>query len=78
MIVKLYGAEWCPSCKQAKEFLESQNVDFQYVDVESEIGRTEFITKTRSRSIPVLVVNDTDNAQIVGFNVERYEQLLKL
>ncbi len=30
----LYGAPWCPDCKQAKKFLNEQRVPYQWVDIE--------------------------------------------
>lgn len=30
----VYGADWCPFCKKAKQYLENEKVDVEYVDVE--------------------------------------------
>ena len=33
--VILYGAEWCPYCQSLKKFLESEQIKFNYQDVDS-------------------------------------------
>ena len=33
MGIKVYGAESCPQCQGAKQYLKSKGVDFEYADV---------------------------------------------
>lgn len=33
--IVMYGASWCPGCKQLKENFKSNNIDFEEVDVEA-------------------------------------------
>ena len=38
--ITVYGAPWCPDCKQAKQFLGEQRIRFKWVDIdEDEAGR---------------------------------------
>ena len=34
--IKMYGAEWCGDCRRSKKFLDSNNVKYDYVDVEAD------------------------------------------
>jgi putative transcriptional regulator len=43
--VTMYGAEWCGDCRRSKKFLDSNNVNYTYVDVEhDEAGTIGFVT----------------------------------
>lgn len=33
--IKLYGAQWCSNCKLAKASLETHNIPYEYVDVDT-------------------------------------------
>jgi glutaredoxin-like protein NrdH len=64
-----------------KEFLNDNNVDFEYVDVDLLTGekRTEVLREvyrlSGAYSFPVVVVGDI---VIVGFNRDKLQQALKL
>jgi thioredoxin reductase (NADPH) len=59
MNIKVYGADWCPDCVNAKNFLNSKGVEFEYIDItdnEQAIALVEQINNGR-RVIPTLVVD---------------------
>jgi glutaredoxin len=64
-----------------KEFLNDNNVDFEYVDVDLLTGekRTQVLREvfklTGAYSFPVIVVGDT---VIVGFNRDKLQHVLEL
>jgi glutaredoxin-like protein NrdH len=64
-----------------KQFLNDNNVDFEYLDVDLLTGekRTEVLREvyrlSGGYSFPVIVVGDT---VIVGFNRDKLQQVLKL
>jgi glutaredoxin len=64
-----------------KEFLNDNNVDFEYVDVDLLTGdkRSEVLREvfrlTGAYSFPVVVVGDN---VIVGFNKEKLQKVLEL
>ena len=61
MNIKVYGADWCPDCVNAKNFLNSKGVEFEYIvitDDEEAIALVEKINKGK-RIIPTLVVDGT-------------------
>jgi mycoredoxin len=55
----MYGAEWCGDCRRSKKFLDSNNVNYTYVDVEhDEVGKDKAISICGKQSIPVIAFND--------------------
>jgi len=59
MNIKVYGADWCPDCVNAKNFLNSKGAEFEYIDItdnEQAIALVEQINNGR-RVIPTLVVD---------------------
>ena len=57
--VTMYGAEWCGDCRRSKKFLDSNNVNYTYVDVEhDEVGKDKAISICGKQSIPVIAFND--------------------
>jgi mycoredoxin len=54
----VYSAFWCPDCRVAKRFLESHNIPFKEIDVETTPGAAEeVIRRTGKRSIPQFVID---------------------
>ena len=59
MNIKVYGADWCSDCVTAKKFLNSKEVDFEYIDItdnQQAISLVEKINNGR-RVIPTLIVD---------------------
>jgi thioredoxin reductase (NADPH) len=59
MNIKVYGADWCSDCVTAKKFLNSKEVDFEYIDItdnQQAIALVEKINNGR-RVIPTLIVD---------------------
>jgi mycoredoxin len=57
--VTMYGAEWCGDCRRSKKFLDSNNVNYNYVDVEhDEVGKDKAISICGKQSIPVIAFSD--------------------
>mgnify|MGYP003990150367 FL=1 len=59
MNIKIYGADWCPDCVNAKKFLDSKGVAYEYIDItdnEQAIALVEQINNGR-RVIPTLLVD---------------------
>jgi len=64
--VKVYSAVWCPWCHRVKEFLKTNKISFQEIDVEKVSGAADEVVKKSGQSgIPVIEV---DGEVIVGFN----------
>ena len=59
MDIKVYGADWCPDCVNAKNFLSSKSVDFEYIIITENEEAIAFLEKVNNgkRIIPTLVVD---------------------
>ena len=59
MDIKVYGADWCPDCVNAKNFLSSKGIDFEYIIITNNDEAIAFIEKVNNgkRIIPTLVVD---------------------
>lgn len=56
----MYGADWCGDCRRSKRFLDSNNVTYEYIDVEADPSASEKVIQINGgmRSIPVIVFPD--------------------
>lgn len=65
-MVKVYSTPSCPYCVMAKQFLKSQGVEYEDIDVsQDEAQAQDMINKSGQMGVPVLDVNGTI---IIGFN----------
>ena len=66
MTIKIYSTPSCTYCKMAKEFLTSQNVPFEDIDVSVDpVQRDEMVQKSGQLGVPVF---DIDGQIMVGYN----------
>ena len=58
--ITMYGAEWCGDCRRSKKFLDSNSVDYNYIDVEADESAAEKVVEINGgvRSIPVIIFSD--------------------
>ena len=57
--VVMYGADWCIDCRRAKAVLDTDRVDYDYVDVEAiEDGAQRALAISGRTNIPVIVFPD--------------------
>ena len=56
--IKVYGAEWCPDCRRANQFLEQNNIPFEKVEV-SEGDNAAIVEKINNgkRIIPTIIID---------------------
>jgi thioredoxin reductase (NADPH) len=57
--VLFFGADWCPDCRRAKQFLQDRGVNYQFLDIEDTEGAASFIEGVNNgkRIIPTLLIN---------------------
>jgi thioredoxin reductase (NADPH) len=84
-IIRMYGANWCPDCRRAKQFFGEQRIHYEYIDVEQQpeaISEVERINNGM-RSIPTIIFPDgsilvepsnTQLAAKLGLNLEASQQ----
>jgi mycoredoxin len=56
----MYGAEWCGDCRRSKKFLDTNNVEYTYIDVEADASASDKVIEINGgqRSIPVIMFED--------------------
>jgi len=65
-MIKVYSTNACPWCVKVKNYLNSENIEFQEMNVHDDmVAREEMIKKSNQMSVPVL---DIDNNIIIGFD----------
>lgn len=76
MQVTVYTTPTCPYCKQTKEFLTENKVEFSEVDVSTDQEKAqEMIKKSGQMGVPVV---DIDGEIIVGFDKKALKEKLGL
>jgi thioredoxin reductase (NADPH) len=58
--ITVYGAHWCPDCRQSKQFLGEHQIPYNWVDIEADKDAEEFVIRTNNgkRIIPTIVFAD--------------------
>ena len=58
--ITVYGAHWCPDCRQNKQFLGEHQIPYKWVDIEADKAAEEFVIRTNNgkRIIPTIVFAD--------------------
>ena len=44
--ITVYGAYWCPDCRQSKQFLGEHQIPYNWVNIEENKDTEEFVIKT--------------------------------
>jgi thioredoxin reductase (NADPH) len=79
--VQLFGADWCPDCRRAKNFLRDNAINFEFIDVDSNPWATEKVEEINhgKRIIPTVLIDEKpftnpDNSKLttlLSINVEK-------
>jgi mycoredoxin len=58
--ITMYGAAWCGDCRRSKRFLDSRNVEYVYIDIETDVEASDKVVEINGgmRSIPVIIFPD--------------------
>jgi thioredoxin reductase (NADPH) len=58
--IKVYGASWCPDCRQAKRFLGDQRIPFEWHDIESDPDGVRIVQERNNGNnvIPTIIFPD--------------------
>lgn len=58
--ITVYGAYWCPDCRQSKQFLGEHQIPYNWVDIEEDKEGEEFVIKKNrgKRIIPTITFPD--------------------
>jgi len=78
--VKLYAISTCGWCKKAKNFLNENNIEFEFEDVdllegeEKERAREEVARHNPRKSYPTIIIDG--EVVIVGFDADKLKEAL--
>ncbi len=58
--IVMYGAEWCGDCRRSKRFMDSNNIAFEYINVDEDAAAADKVLEINGgmKSIPVIVFED--------------------
>ena len=58
--IDLYGADWCPDCTRAKNYLDTNNVAYNYIDLQKVEDAAAVVEKINNgkRVIPTIIIDD--------------------
>ena len=74
--VRVFSTVSCPYCVTLKEFLKSNNVDFEDIDVSKDLeAQKDMVERSGQMGVPVV---DIDGEMVIGFDRERISQLLNI
>lgn len=83
--VQLFGADWCPDCRRAKNFLRDNAINFEFVDIDGNewaIKKVEEINNGK-RIIPTILIDEKphtnpDNVkltELLSINIEKEHKI---
>jgi glutaredoxin len=58
--IKVYGTNWCGDTRRAVRILDDRNVDYEWIDIDSNPAGEKFVKETNNgnRSVPTIVFSD--------------------
>lgn len=58
--ITMYSAQWCGDCRRSKRLLDSLNVEYTIIDVETDQSAADKVREINggTQSIPVIVFSD--------------------
>lgn len=58
--IKMYTTTWCPDCRMAKKYLDTNGIAYQEINVETEPGAAELVMSINAgkRKVPTFVVGE--------------------
>lgn len=73
--VVVYSSESCTYCKQAKDFLKENHVDYVEKNVSTDMQARKELMAKGHMGVPVIYVDDVE---MVGFDKAKLKELLGL
>lgn len=75
-MVKVYTTNSCPWCVKAKNYLKTNNIAFEELNVQDNMAaREEMVKKSNQMGVPVLDINGTI---IIGFDKNSIDTALNI
>lgn len=56
-LITFYGAVWCSDCRRSRIYLDSQNVKYDYIDIDKVDGAADRVAEINNgfKSVPTIV-----------------------
>jgi glutaredoxin len=71
--IELYGAGWCPACRQARGWLDAQGIAYTYRDTDDPTNKHTLRALNPRGTIPTINV---DGRIVVGFSAENLQSTI--
>lgn len=75
MKIEVFSKAKCPLCNTLKEYLKSENIQFEELRVDEDDKAMERVRNMGVQSLPVTVVDEDDKNPILGLDMSRLEKL---
>lgn len=58
-VIQMFGADWCPDCHRAKAFLKENQIEFEFIDIDSQPEAAKLVEQINKgkRIIPTLMID---------------------
>lgn len=63
--IDLYGESWCPRCREAKSFLDRENISYTYRDTKDDVNKHTMRALNPASTIPTIKIDDE---LLIGFS----------
>jgi mycoredoxin len=59
MRIRIYTTSWCPDCRQAKRFLEENQLPYEEIEIQSDLQAARFVTRANNgkRKVPTFDID---------------------
>lgn len=57
-VLTVYGASWCPDCRNTQRYLDTVGVDYRYVDLGADPAARTMLADAGHLAIPVVMTTD--------------------
>jgi len=72
--ITIYSTNTCPHCVAAKEYFNQKGIPFTEKNVQTDMNARKELMSMGHMGVPVIFI---DGEEVVGFDKERIEDLLK-
>lgn len=74
MKIRIYTTPTCPYCQMTKDYLKSQQVDYEELNVQENIeARKEMVDVSGQLGVPVI---SADGQIVVGYDLDKINKLI--
>ena len=73
--IVMYGVDWCGYCKKAQEYFENKGVDYEELNIETDMVAKQHYDILGGSGVPLIYVGFK---RIQGFNSQTFDEILEL